>query len=207
MEAAVLGVLDADRSRPLEEDPGRERARLDRKIGPPHGRTQKGDRGAAATAVSDRPLPAAEALLLLAVVVLGERPVRFPRRVEPAVEERVAIAGIDDRERAVAATPGVRALLPALATLEVGQDVGVRPAGAAVLRPAVVVATVASDVGHHVDRRASAEHLAAHGLDPAVVQLGLGLGVIAPVEHPMLPDLAEPDRDVDEGMDVSPAGF
>ena len=207
MEAAVLGVFDADRARPLEDDPGRERVRLDPEVGPPHGRPQKGDRSAAAAAVPDGPLRAAEALLVLAVVVLGQGPVRVPRRVEPAVEQGVAISRIDDRERAVAAAPGVLALFPALAALEVGQDVGIRPAVAAVLRPSVVVAAVAAHVGHHVDRGASAEHLAAHRFDAAVVQPELGLGVVAPVEHAMLPDLAEPDRDVDEGMGIAPAGF
>src|SRR5262249_38267940 len=150
-DAPPARVLDADRARSLEHDARRERVRLDREIGPAHRRTQEGDRGAAAPTVADGPLPATEAFLLLAVVVLGERPVRLAGRVEPAVEQRIAIARIDDRERTVAAAPGVLALLPALAALEVRQDVGVRPAGAAVLRPAIVIAAVTAHVGHHVD--------------------------------------------------------
>src|SRR5262249_59026845 len=113
--------------------------------------------------------PAAEAFLLPAVVVLGERPVRLASRVEPAVEQRIAIARVDDRERALTAAPGVLALFPALAALEVRQDVRVRPARAPVPRPAIVVAAVTAHVGHHVARRAAAEHLAAHRLAPAVV--------------------------------------
>ncbi len=207
VKTAAAGVLDADRARSVEQDPRRERVRLDHEVGPPHRRPQKRHGGAAAPAVLDGPLAEPEAFRLLAVVVLGERPVRLARGVEPAVEQRIAIAGADDGERAVAAPPGVLALLPALAALEVGEDLGVRPAAAAVLRPPVVVTVVAAHVGHDVDRRAAAEHLAAHRLDPAVVQSGLGLGVVAPVEHPMLPDLAEPDRDVDQGMQVAPARF
>src|SRR5467141_94626 len=106
-----------------------------------------------------------------------------------------------------AATPGVLALLPAFAMLEVGEDFRVRPATAAVLRPPVVVAAVTAHVGHHVDRGAPAEHLPAHRLDPAIVQPGFGFRVVAPVEHPVLPDLAEPDRDVDQGMPTAPAGL
>src|SRR5262249_54796908 len=145
--------------------------------------------------------------LFLTVVVLGEWPVRLARGIEPAVEQGIAVAGTDDGERAVSAAPGVLAFLPALAALEVGEHLGVRPAAAAVLRPPIVVAAVTAHVGHDVDRRAAAEHLAAHRLDPAVVEPGLGLRVVAPVEHPVLPDLAEPDRHVDQGMRIAPTGF
>src|SRR5262249_60499678 len=54
---------------------------------------------------------------------------------------------------------------------------------------------------------ACSESLAAHRLDPQVVQARLGLCVVAPVEHPMLPDLAEIDRNVDKGMEIAATGF
>src|SRR5262249_27233674 len=146
LEPDAARVLDPGRARSLEQDARRERARLDREIGPPHRRPQERDRRAATPAVLDGPLGEPEALLLLAVVVLGERPVRLARRIEPAIEQGIAVARADDGERPVAASPGVLALLPALATLEVGQDLGVRPAAAAVLRPPVVVAAVAAHV-------------------------------------------------------------
>src|SRR5207247_9560598 len=120
---------------------------------------------------------------------LCDSPVPSARGCKPSVKQRIDIAGADDGERARAAPPGVLALLPALAAFEVGEDLGVRPAAAAVLRPPIVVTVVAAYVGHDVDRRAAAEHLAAHRLDPAVVQSGLGLRVVAPVEHPVFPDL------------------
>src|SRR2546422_11646966 len=166
------------------------RSRLDREVGPPHGWTQKGHGGAAAPAVPDRPLTAPEAFLVLAVVILGVGPVCLSRRVEPGVEQRILIARVDHGERPVAATPGVLALFPAFTALEVGEDLGIRPAAAALLRPPVVVAAMAAHVGHHVDRGAPAEHLPAHRLDPAIVQPGLGCRVVAPVEQPVLPDLA-----------------
>src|SRR5213594_535239 len=142
MEAAVSGVLDARRARALEDHPGRQRVRLDREVGPPHGWPQKGHGGAAAPAIPDGPLTATKALLLLAVVVLGERPVGLLRRIEPGVEQGISIAGIDDAQRPAAAAPGVLALLPAFAMLEVGEDFGIRPATAAVPGPPVVVAAV-----------------------------------------------------------------
>src|SRR6266511_1770149 len=205
--SSTWGVVDARRSRPLADHPGRERVRLDREVGPAHGRSQKGHGGAAAPAVPDGPLTATKTLLLLAVVVFGERPVGLLRRIEPGIEQGISIAGIDDAQRPAAATPGVLALLPAFAMLGVGKDVGIRPPTAAVLHPPVVVAAVTAHVGHHVDRGAPAEHLPAHRLDPAIVQPGLGFRVVTPVEHPVLPELAEPDRDVDQGIRVAPAGL
>ena len=41
----------------------------------------------------------------------------------------------------------------------------------------------------------------------AAVQVGLGLGVIAPVEHVVFVHLAHAERDMDEWMEVAPAGF
>src|SRR5262249_20228072 len=121
LEPATARVLDADRARSIEQDACRERARLDREIGPSHRRPQERGGGAAAPAVLDGPLGETEALLFLTVVVLGEWPVRLARGIEPAVEQGIAVAGTDDGERAVSAAPGVLAFLPALAALEVGE--------------------------------------------------------------------------------------
>jgi len=60
---------------------------------------------------------------------------------------------------------------------------------------------------HHVDRRRAAQHFSAHGLDPAAVQVGLGLGVVAPVEHAARVRAAEAERNVDPRMAVAAAGF
>src|SRR5206468_9583937 len=125
MQGAVARVLDARRARAVEDDTRRERARYDREVRPAHCRPQYGHRGAAAPTLADRPLTAAEPLLVLAVVVLGVGPVGLASGVEPGVEQRVVVARVDDGERPAAATPGVLALLPALASLEVGEDFGV----------------------------------------------------------------------------------
>src|SRR5262249_35272126 len=93
-----------------------------------------------------------------------------------------------------------------VAWLEGGHALRVGPPTAPVLsRPPIVIAAVTTHVRHHVDRGAPAEDLAAHRLDPAIVEAGLGLRVVAPVEHTVLPDLAEPDRDVDQRMGVAAA--
>ena len=108
----------------------------------------------------------------------------------------------DDAERAGAAAPGVLALRERLHALEVGQHVRVGPALGALALPAVVVAAVAAHVGHHVDRGRAAEHLAAHRLDLAAAHVRLGLVVVAPVEHLVVVQLAEPQRDLDVGVIV-----
>ena len=91
--------------------------------------------------------------------------------------------------------------------LEIGQHVGIGPAARALLRPAVVVAAIAAGIGHHVDRRRAAQHLAAHRLDLAAVHVRLGLGAIAPVEHVVFVHLAHAERDMDERIEVAPARF
>src|SRR4029450_6080362 len=122
---------------------GRESVLLDHEVGASRGRPQEGNRGAAPPSVPDRPLTATEAFLVLAVVILGEGPVGLSCSIEPGVEQRISVARIDDRERPAAAAPGGLALLPRLAPLEVGEDLGVRPAETALLRPSVVVAAMA----------------------------------------------------------------
>src|SRR5262249_52293327 len=96
MKASTVRVLDTGGSRPLEDHAGRERARPDSEIAPSHGRSKKGHRGATAPAGPDRPLAATEAVLVLAVVVLGERPVGFSGCIQPPLEQRISIARLDD---------------------------------------------------------------------------------------------------------------
>src|SRR5262249_14249295 len=74
-------------------------------------------------------------------------------------------------------------------------------------RPAVVVAAVAAGIGHDVDRGGAAQHLAAHRLDRAAIEIGLGLGLIAPVEHQAVVHAAHAERDRDKGVAIGRAGF
>ena len=65
--------------------------------------------------------------------------------------------------------------------LEVGQHVVEGPAGVAERGPVVVVAAVAADIDHGVDRRRAAEPLAARLIADAAVEAGLRHGVEGPV--------------------------
>src|SRR5438045_545106 len=84
------------------------------------------------------------------------------------ITSRLAFVGV---QLAVAARIAFRAL-------EVGDDVVPVPAGGAEVVPLVVVAPVAADVAHGVDRTAAAEHLAARPPQAAVVQVRFGRGVV-----------------------------
>src|SRR6185437_11868738 len=139
--------------------------------------------GGRAVAVADGVLAATKSLLLLAVIV-GRQWIAARRRSrEPGVVERVLGLGEFGAQRAGIAAPGILAVLPGLATPEIRQHVRVGPAARALLRPAIVVAGITARVGHDVDRRRPAQNLAAHGLDAPPVEIRLGIGLIAPVEH------------------------
>ena len=203
----VLDVFDAGRARALHQESRRLGAGLDREVMTALGRPQIGARGRRAPPVADGVLAAAETFLLLAVVILGEGIAGLLRRLEPGVEDRIGRLGELRAERPLAAAPGVRAVFPGLGAIEVGQHVGIGPAARALLRPAIVIAAVAARIGHDVDRRRTAEHLAAHRLDPAVVEIGFGLGLIAPIEHRLVVHPSHAKRDRNIGMPVRRPGF
>src|SRR5207249_8285680 len=133
-------------------------------------------RGRGTVAVADGVLAAAEAFVVLAVIIVAYGKARGFGGVEPGVVERIAGLREFGADRARSAAPTILAVLPGLAAPEVGQQLGIGPTARALLRPAIVVAAMAAGIGHHVDRRRSAQHLAAHGLDAAAVHAGLGLG-------------------------------
>src|SRR5262249_56695935 len=104
------------------------------------------------------------------------------RRLEEGLARRVRLAYVGDRERPAGAVQRVLAALLVLGAAEVGQHVLEAPAGVAELAPAVVVGVLAAHIEEAVDRARAAEQLAARLDDPAVVELGLRLGGIEPVD-------------------------
>jgi len=66
---------------------------------------------------------------------------------------------------------------------------------------------MAARIGHDIDRRTATKHLATHHVDAAVVEIGIGLRLVAPVMHAMLVHLSHAKRNGDERIDVAPAGF
>src|SRR3977135_2689508 len=105
-----------------------------------------GGRSRRPVAIADGVLAAAEALLPLAVVVVGHGEARGPGGVEPGVVERIAGLCEFGANRPRTAAPRILAALPGLAAPEIGQHVGIGPAARAFLRPTVVVAAVAAGI-------------------------------------------------------------
>ena len=204
-DEAVLHIFHARRMGAAHDHARHLRAHIDGQVGALADGVQIGDGGGRALAIADRILAAAEALVLLTIVIVGHGQTCGPRGLDPGVEERIAGRGELHLQGAIAAAPGVAAIGEAFAAFEIGENVRVGPALAALLRPAVIVAAMAARIGHHIDGGGAAEHLAARGLDGAVVQIGLGLRMIAPVVHAILMHLAHAERNVNERVKVAPA--
>ncbi len=192
---------DADGARPLEDDALDERVAAHLEVRPRHRRMEVRARRAQAAAAVDRPVELREALLPVAVHVVGERIARLLHRVEERVEERRRRRSALEHERPLAAAPLVGAGEAALHPLEVRQAVGVVPRGhARVGAPALVVERVAALEDHPVDRARAAEHLAARVVDPPPVHVRLGLRLVPPVVA-LVPDRErERGRHVDEDV-------
>ena len=205
--AAVEDIFDAGGAGALHQHLGRMRAGGNGEIGAVAGRPQIGARRRRTPSVADGVLAAADAFLRFAVVVLGRGQAERLAGVQPGIEQRIGGLGELRAERPRAAAIGILATLPGFGAPEIRQHVGVGPAARAFLRPAVVVAAIAARVSHHVDRRRAAQHLAAHRFDVTAVQVGLGVGLVAPVEHAVVVHAPHAERDRDVGMAIPRPGF
>ena len=101
----------------------------------------------------------------------------------------------------------VCAALLMLGAPEIGQHVGKAPAGIAELAPMIEVRVLSADIKEPVDRARAAQHLAARLNDLAVVELGLRLRGIEPIERLAREQLAVAERNVNPDVAVASAGF
>ena len=131
-------------------------------------RVEEGARAAPAALAADRRLVIAGAFLLGAVEIGGERDARLLCRSHRRLANLRADTLIGDRERPADAVILVLAALLVLGLAEIGQDIVIAPADAALLPPQVIVAGVAAHIDHAVDRARSAEHLATRHIVAAV---------------------------------------
>ena len=115
------------------------------------------------------------------------------------------LADVGHGERSADAVQVVRAALLVLGLAEIGQHVVEAPAGIAELAPVVEVLRLAAHVEQAVDRTRAAQHLAARLDDLAVVELGLRLGRVEPVDPAVVEQLAVAERNVNPEMAVVPA--
>jgi hypothetical protein len=201
-------VLDADRLAVLDQDPGGAGLGHAGQVRPAQGRRQIGRRRAPALAVADGQVVGAKALLLVAVEVLGRGVARLAAGLDQGGVERALGLPARHVQRARAAVIGVAAAMVGFRALEVGQDLGIGPARQPHLPPLVVVARVAADIDHAVDRRAAAQALAARPPQLAIVEVRFFLGPEAPVLLALgLDQLAHPGRHLDQERGVLAAGL
>ena len=204
---AAAQVVDTGGPLAVEADLGDHRERLDAEVGAVHHRVQVGAGGGEPAAVVDVAVEAREALLAVAVDVVGQRVAGLLGGLEERPEQRVGRRPALEDERPAAAAPGVGLAPPVdeqgLHPLEVGQAVQVVPVlHPLVAGPALVVHRVAALEDHPVDRAGPAEHLAAGVVDPAAVHLGLRLGLVLPVVEPAADRERQRGRHVDERVDA-----
>jgi len=122
--------------------------------------------------------------------------------------ERIAPVHGGDSQIAVAPAKNILALADApLQPLEVRQHILITPAAIAELRPGVEILALAAIIDVTVDRRRTAERLAARRIDAAAAGPGPRLLLVGPVEASHVKRLDEARRQVDVGMPVAGAGF
>ncbi len=199
-------VVHAGDAVALGHQSGDLRQRLDGEVGAVAHRVQVGPgRAEPATAV-DVAVEGREALLPVAVDVVGERVPGLLHGLEEGPEQRAGGRTALHDERAAATAPLVGAGQAGLHALEVRQAVRVVPGlHAGVGRPALEVQRVAALEDHPVDAAGAAEQLAAGVVDLAAVHERLRLGLVLPVVELVADRVRQGGRHVDEGVDAGVA--
>src|SRR5262249_8175565 len=122
-------------------------------VGSRHRRAQKRLGGGPAAAIADGALEITDALVLTGVVVIGFRDAELDRRALPSLDDFPALAIFLHPKLAVCPMGVAGTMRVFLDALEIGKHVVPRPTDVAELTPDVIVAGVAADVAHGIDRR------------------------------------------------------
>jgi hypothetical protein len=164
-------------------------------------------RRAPAFAVSLRHLIDAETLVILGIEILADAKLRLARSLQKGLLHRVVGAQFIDGERPAFAMVFAIEIGIVFRTLEIGQHVGVGPAGIAQRRPLVVVAAVAADIDHRVDRGRTAEPLAARLIADPPLKARLRHRIEGPVVEPARDRQRQRARRRDHPVVAPAAGF
>jgi len=164
-------------------------------------------RGTPAPLVACGGLVVAATLLLSAVEVGVFRDARLYAGLKHGFRQFAFLCLVGDVQRATGAVECVGAASLVLGFLEVRQHGIPVPADAAALTPLVVVAVVATDIQHAVDRAGPAERLAAREVEAAIGHLWLRFGFKLPVHQRIDIGFGVAERDVDPGVFVGRSGL
>ncbi|CUI27591.1 Uncharacterised protein [Achromobacter xylosoxidans] len=199
---AVLAVAHAAGAAALKQHRHCVRAGLDTQVGAAARRPQIGHRGGAAAAIAGGELVVAHPFLVAAVEVGHVWQAERARRADQAFDQRMRRLDRGGVQRTFGAARGARAEVVVLELAEVGQAFLPAPARVAGGGPGIVVLALAADVDQAVDGAGAAQRAAARPVDAAVQHVGVGFGVVAPVQHLVEHGLAVADGDVDPGRAV-----
>ena len=169
------------RARSLEQDAVDHGARYQPHIAAFHGGFQIGVRSRPAPPFPHCHVGRAEPFLPIAVIVRRRRIARRLGRGDKSVMQRVVARAAGNVKRAAGAAPWCFAAMGMFHPPEIGQHVGIAPAGRTRVLPMRIVAGMAADIDHAVDRTGPADHLATRTDKRAPAQARFRLGKIAPV--------------------------
>ena len=148
-----------------------------------------------------------EAFLLESVGVGAARIARLDAGLHEHFEQGGGHVRSMDCERPGIAAVRVGAAVEGLRFSEVGQHFGVGPSRSAQLDPVLVVHRVAAYVHHRVGGRRAAQDLAARLPHAPMVEPGLGLALVSPLDRLSVHDIRERGRNGDVEVVVPSAGF
>ena len=117
------------------------------------------------------------------------------------------MARVGDGQWPVSAVESIAATDIAFGLAEIRQDVVPVPTLAAECFPLVVITGMATDVAHGIDRTGAADHLSARPPQAALFQVGIGGGVVIPVDAFLADQLGDAGRHVYQRIPVFGAGF
>ena len=197
----------ARRAGSLEDDAVDHGARDQPHIAALHRGFQIGVRRRPAPPFPHRHVGRTEPFLPVTVIVRRRRVARRLGRGDEGVMQRVVARAAGDVKRAAGAPPGRLAAMRMFHPPEIGQHIGIAPAGRAGLLPMRIVAGMAADIDHAVDRTGPADHLAARTDKRAPAEGRFRLGKIAPVIAFHVHRIGQRRRHLDQRPGIAAAEF
>jgi len=121
--------------------------------------------------------------LLPTVIIIGVHVTGLHTGVDKSPVQRILhIITVVNRQRSLFRTILVTGESPVICFLEIGQTMLVAPVPGATFLPLIVIHRMTTHINHAIDRRGTAEHLAAGAMHAPVVEIRFRLGFIGPVK-------------------------
>ena len=204
---ASLNIMHPNSPLSLKHDLPGQRAGFDRQIRARKSRSKIRGRRAPAPRIADRKLVAPETFLFGSVEIRVGRIAGLDTGSHKRIEQIVVMACIADNQRSIAPMERISPAGIAFGAFEIGQHIRKGPARHTLLTPEVVIARMAADINHAVQRGRAPQRLAPGPEDSTIIQIGLGFGLVFPVVFRFRDDFRVADRNMDQGMGVARAGF